>query len=101
MTVTLNVNREGFGMELRRGTFHVLLDGNEIGSIEWKHSEGWPIEPGQHMLQIKAGRYASQRRSFHAVNGEVVNFLCNGARIWPLYVASIFKPNLAISLRRE
>lgn len=101
MTAILNLKREGLGIELRRGTFKVLLDGNEIGSIEWKQSKEWPIESGQHTLQVRAGRYASQRRTFHNVDGEKVNFRCNGARIWPLYVASIVKPNLAISLRRE
>ncbi len=101
MTTTLNVRRDGFGIELRRGTFHVLLDGNEIGSIEWKHFDEWTIEPGQHTLQVKSGRYSSQCRSFRAANGEVVSFNCSGARIWPLFVASFVKPNIAISLRRE
>jgi hypothetical protein len=32
---------------------------------------------------------------------EVINFGCNGARIWPTYLASIIKPDLRISLKRE
>jgi hypothetical protein len=32
---------------------------------------------------------------------EVVNFRGHGAMLWPRYVASIVKPDLAISLRRE
>jgi len=52
-------------------------------------------------LQIKAGRYTSRMRPFDTADGEIVNFRCNGARIWPLYVASIFKPDLALRLRRE
>jgi hypothetical protein len=60
-----------------------------------------PIEPGHHTLQIKAGRYTSRIHPFDTADGEIVNFRCNGARIWPLYVASIVKPDLAIALRRE
>jgi hypothetical protein len=33
--------------------------------------------------------------------GEVVNFRTHGAMIWPRYVASIIKRDLAISLKRE
>jgi len=54
-----------------------------------------------HTLQIKAGRYTSRIHSFDTAAGEIVDFRCNGARIWPLYVASIVKPDLAISLKRE
>jgi hypothetical protein len=101
VAATLQVVREGFGMELRRGTFHVLLDGNDVASIEWKQAIEVPIEPGHHTLQIKSGRYSSQKHSFDTADGEVVNFRCNGARIWPLYVASIVKPDLALALKRE
>jgi hypothetical protein len=33
--------------------------------------------------------------------GEVVNFRGHGAMVWPRYVVSIVKPDLAISLKRE
>ncbi len=98
MTATLKIRRERLGIQLRRGTFHAFLDNNELGSIEWQHEAQWPIEPGQHTLQMKAGRYISQRRTFQTVDGAIVNLDCNGARIWPLYLASILKPDLAISL---
>jgi hypothetical protein len=39
--------------------------------------------------------------NFDAADGDVVSFRCHGARIWPLYVASIVVPNLAIALKRE
>ena len=49
---------------------------------------------------------ASHRRSSRArtcslevADGRVASFRCHGATIWPTYVASIFKPDLAISLR--
>jgi hypothetical protein len=34
-------------------------------------------------------------------DGEAVSFRCHGIRIWPMYVASIFVPGLAIALRPE
>lgn len=101
MAATLQLARNAFGIELRRGTFHVLLDGDDVASIEWHQRIEVPIEPGRHSLQISAGRYTSRTRSFDAGDGEIVNFRCNGARIWPLYVASIGKPDLGITLKRE
>lgn len=101
MSATLNLTREGLGVELRRGTFHVLLDGNDIGSIEWHNTIREPVEPGHHVLRITAGRYSSQSVSFEATDGETVEFRCHGAMIWPRYVVSMVKPDMAISLKRE
>jgi hypothetical protein len=101
VAATLKLVREGFGVELRRGTFHILLDGNDIGLIEWHQTVDLLIEPGHHTLQVKAGRYTSGRRPFDAAEGDIVNFRCHGALIWPLYVASIVKPDLALTLKHE
>jgi hypothetical protein len=98
---TLRLTREGFGMELRRGTFDVTVDGQVVGSSKWHETVEVPVEAGHHTLRIRAGRYSSPGRAFDASDGETVNFRCHGAMIWPLYVASIVKPDLAISLRRE
>jgi hypothetical protein len=32
---------------------------------------------------------------------EIVNFRCYGAVIWPVYLASIVKPDLALTLKHE
>ena len=101
MSATLRLTREGFGIELRRGTFDVMVDGQSVGSSKWHETVEVPVEPGQHTLRIRAGRYSSPERSFDAADGEIINFRCHGAMIWPLYVASIVKPDLAISLKRE
>ncbi len=101
MTATLAIRREGLEIELRRGTFHVILDDLEVGSNEWQYVARWPNEAGQLTLQVKFGRYASQRRTFRAVDGARMNSHCHGARIWPLYVVSIVKADVAISLRPE
>ena len=102
MAATLQLVREkNLVMELRRETFHVLLDGNDVGSIDSHQTIEVPVEPGHHALQVKTGRYTSPRRPFDAADGDVVNFRCSGARTWPLYVASIVKPDLALTLKHE
>lgn len=102
MAATLHLVRErGAVMELRRGTFRVLLDGEEIGSIDTHGAVEVPIEPGRHTLQVKVGRYSSSQRSFDATDGSIVNFRCNGAVIWPVYLASLVKRDLALRLTHE
>jgi hypothetical protein len=98
---TLRLTREGTGIELRRGTFDVLVDGQSVRSINHHETIEVPLEPGRHTLQIRAGRYSSRSRTLDATDDAVVNYRCHGPMMWPRYVASILKPNLAISLRRE
>ncbi|MGH7667120.1 MAG: hypothetical protein ACREN1_07420, partial [Candidatus Dormibacteria bacterium] len=44
----------------------------------------------------RSRRNSSRTGTFDAANREVVDFRCNGARIWPTDVASIVKPDLGI-----
>ena len=101
MPTTLKLTRQGFGVELRRGTFTILVDGEDAGSIELHDTIETPVEPGHHTLQIRKGRYSSRDLAFDVADGEVANFQCHGAMVWPRYVASIVVPSLAISLTRE
>ncbi|MGH9098205.1 MAG: hypothetical protein ACRDWB_12370 [Acidimicrobiales bacterium] len=101
MSATLRLTRGGAGIELRRGRFEILVDGNSVGSLENHETFEAPIESGRHALQIRAGRYSSHDLSFDVADGEVVDFRCRGAMIWPVYLASIVKPDLAISLKRQ
>jgi hypothetical protein len=101
MSATLRLTREGYGIELRRGTFEIDVDGLSVGSSKWHETVEVPVQPGHHTLRVKAGRYSSREHAFDAADGETVSFRCHGAMIWPLYVASIVKPDLAISLKRE
>ena len=101
MSATLRLTREGVGIELRRGRFESFVDGNSVGSLERHETVETPLEPGHHTLRIRAGRYSSRDHSFEVADDEVVNFRCHGAMIWPRYVASIVRPDLAISLKRE
>ncbi len=94
----LTLTREGVGIELRRGRFEIRVDDKVIGSLELHETVDLPVEPGHHTLRIRAGRYSSHNRSFDVADGEVVSFRVHGAMIWPRYVVSIVKPDLAISL---
>ncbi len=87
--------------ELRRKPFQVILDGNQAGSIDRNQTIELPIEPGSHMLQVKSGRYSSRSLSFHAADGANIHFRCNGAILWPQYVASLFAPTIGLKLKRE
>jgi hypothetical protein len=101
VAATLRLVREGTIMELRRGAFQVLLDGDDVGSIGPHQAIEVPIEPGHHELRVKTGRYTSRRELFDTHDGEVVTFRCYGGRIWPLYLASMVKPDMALTLKRE
>lgn len=101
MSATLKLTREGVGIELRRGPFDIQLDSRSVGSITRHQTVETPLEPGHHTVQIRNGRYSSHERSFDIADGEVVSFRTHGAMVWPRYVASIIKPDLAISLSRE
>jgi hypothetical protein len=101
VSTTLKLTREATGIELRRGTFEIFVDSKSVGSIERHETVDIPVQPGNHTLRIRAGRYSSKDRSFDVAGDGVVSFRCHGAMIWPLYVASIVMPDLAITLKRN
>jgi hypothetical protein len=90
-----------FAFELRRGQFRIILDGQDAGSIANGESTELPLTPGQHTLRISVGRYSSREISFDVADGHVASFRCHGAALWPRFVASLVKPDLAISLARQ
>lgn len=102
MPPTLRLNREpNFVAELRRGPFEIRLDGQPAGSIETHQTVELPIEPGHHAVQVRFGRYSSRPRSFDVGLDEVVTFRCSGGVIWPIYLASLVKTDLALVLQRQ
>jgi hypothetical protein len=94
----LTLTREGVGIGLRRGRFEIWVDDKSVGALEPHETVDIPVEPAHHTLRIRAGRYSSRDRSFDVADGEVVSFRVHGAIIWPRYVVSMVKPDLAISL---
>ncbi len=102
MAATVQLNRgSNLALELRRGTFHVLLDGADVATIERDASIQVPIEAGKHTLQVKEGRFKSPKRTFDTADGDTVTFRCNGAVLWPVYVASLVKTDLGLRLTRQ
>jgi hypothetical protein len=87
--------------ELRRKRFEILLDGKLVGSIDRNQTVELPVEPGSHTLQVRTGRYSSHTRSFDSTEGTNIHFRCNGAILWPQYVASLFVPTIGLKLKRE
>jgi hypothetical protein len=101
MSATLRVTHKTIGVEVRRGTYDIVVDGARAGSVELNGTFETPVEPGQHTLQIRNGRNSSGTQTFDASEGEVVAFRCGGKRILPIFLLSFVVPSLAISLRRE
>jgi hypothetical protein len=101
MSSTLTLTREATGaLELRRRPFDIVLDGQPAGSIERDQTVELAVDPGPHTLQVRTGRYSSPARTFDADDGANIDFRCNGAILWPQYVASLLVPSIGLRLHR-
>ena len=101
MPATLKLTHKAIGVEVRRGTYDIVVDGKPAGSLEMNDTIEIPIEPGRHALQVRNGRNSSRTRTFDAAEGETVAFRCTGKRFLPLFLASFFLPSLALQLTRD
>ena len=101
MSATLTLTHRTIGVEIRRGTYEVVLDGEPVGSVELNDTFEAPVEPGLHSLQIRSGRNSSRTKTFDAADGEIVSFRCSGKSILPVFLLSFVVPSLALSLHRE
>jgi hypothetical protein len=102
MAATVRLVRAGaIGFELRRKPFEITIDGKEAASLEVRGTVEIPVEPGEHTLSIRSGRYTSRSVSFEVGDDEVASFRCHSALVWPQYVVSLIVPSLGITLRRE
>jgi hypothetical protein len=101
MAARLKVEHKTIGVEVRRGTYDIWVDGTRAGSVELNGAFEAPVELGHHTLQIRSGRNSSRTASFDAVEGQVIAFRCSGKNILPIFLLSFVVPSLAISLRRE
>ena len=101
MSATLTLTHKAIGVEVRRGSYDVVLDGERVGSLEMNDTIETPVEPGRHTLQIRNGRDSSRTQTFDAAEGEIVAFRCTGKRFLPLFLASFVVPSLALKLIRE
>jgi hypothetical protein len=101
MAGTLRLVHKAIGVEVRRGTYDVMVDGKPAGSVEMNAAIDIPVEPGRHILQIRNGRNSSRAKTFDIAEDEVIAFRCTGKSILPVFLLSFIFPGLAISLRRE
>ena len=101
MAATLKLTHKAIGVEVRRGTYEIVVDGQHVGSLEMNDTIEIPIEPGRHTLQVRNGRNSSRNQTFDAAEGETVAFRCTGKSILPIFLASFVVPSLALNLKRE
>lgn len=102
MSATVQVTRHtSFAVELVRRPFEILVDDKIVGEISMRETVDLTVESGSHVISLRAGRRVSPKRSFDSTDGEVIRFSCYGARLWPLYVASLAVGKLGISLKRD
>jgi hypothetical protein len=101
MSAALKLTHKTIGVEIRRGTYEVVLDGERVGSVELNDTFETPIEPGRHTLKIRSGRNSSRTKTFDATEGEIVSFRCSGKSILPIFLLSFAVPSLALSIHRE
>jgi hypothetical protein len=101
MSATIKLTHKAIGVEVRRGSFDVMVDGAQVGSLEMNDAIELPIEPGHHTLQIRNGRNLSRCLAFDPTDGQVVAFRCTGKRFLPIFLLSFVVPRLALSLRPE
>jgi hypothetical protein len=101
MTATLRMTHKAIGVEVRRGTYDVVIDGQRAGSVEMNGTIEIPVAPGHHNLQVRSRRNSSRSQTFEAVEGQTVAFRCTGKSFLPIFLASFVIPSLALQLRRE
>ncbi|PYI65495.1 hypothetical protein CVV68_18175 [Arthrobacter livingstonensis] len=101
MSATLKLTHKTIGVEVRRGTYGVLVDGKPVGSLELNQSIDIPVIPGHHTVQVREGRNTSRTKTFDVVDGETASYRCSGKSILPVFLLSFLVPSLALSLKRE
>jgi len=100
MVATLKLTHKSIGVEVRRGTYDIVVDGQRAGSLDMNDTIEIPIEAGLHTLKILSGRKCSRTQTFDAAENETVAFRCTGKSFLPIFLASFVVPSLALQLRR-
>jgi len=101
LSANLKLTHKSIGVEVRRGTYEVIVDGQRAGSLDMNDTIELPIEPGRHTLKILSGRKSSRAKTFEVGDHQTVAFRCTGKSFLPIFLASFFIPSLALQLRRE
>ena len=101
MPATLKLTHKSIGVEVRRGPYDVVVDGERVGAVDLNDTFETPVAPGHHTLQVRSGRNSSRTRTFDAAESEIIAFRCTGKSILPIFLASFVVPSLALSLIRH
>lgn len=99
MAATLKLTHKAIGVEVRRGTYDVVLDAERVGELEMNDTFETPVEPGSHTLEIREGRYSSRELPFQVTDGQLISFNSQGKRILPIFLAAFVVPSLALTLK--
>ena len=100
MAATLKLTHKAIGVEVRPGTYDIVVDGRRAGSLEMNDTIEMPIESGRHTLQVRNGRNSSRIQTFDAAESQTIAFRCTGKSFLPIFLASFVVPSLALHLRR-
>ena len=100
MTATLRMTHTAIGVEVRRGTYEVFIDGHPAGLVEMNASIDFAIDAGRHTVQVRSGRNASRVTPFTVDDGHRVDYRCTGKSFLPVFVASFFVPGWALHIRQ-
>ena len=101
MSATLRLTHKTIGVEIRRETYDVVVDGEPAGTLELNETIDIPVEPGRHTLQVRSGRNASRTSTFDVAEADIASFRCGGKSILPIFLLSFVVPRLALSLHRD
>ncbi|MGO8723145.1 MAG: hypothetical protein ACLQRM_10480 [Acidimicrobiales bacterium] len=86
MSATLKLTHKAIGADVRRQPYEVVVDGEQIGSVEMNGTIELPVDPGRHTL-VRSGRKSSSTEIFDAAEGDVVSFQLSGSDsyrcFWP------------------
>ena len=62
MSATLKLTHKAIGVEVRRGTYDVEVDGKRVGSLEMNDTIEIPVEPGRHTLLFAVAETPAELR---------------------------------------
>jgi hypothetical protein len=82
------MTHKAIGVEVRRGTYDIVVDGQPAGSLEMNDTIELPVEPGRHTLQVRNGRNSSRTQTFEAAESQTVAFRCTGKSLLAIVLAS-------------
>ena len=91
----------GMGFGGQNESWQIEVDGRQVGMLASREVVEVAVPPGRHTVRLRSGRYFSPQRTFEVAENETVDFAGHGPRYWPLALASLFKPDLWISLHQR